>query len=74
MCLHAAQVFDRHTGREYGFGKCRLSNPPHTTELNLMMKCRDYRPITWNLKGTLPDLVSKQQWQILETNGSKQKG
>ena len=36
MCLHAAQVFDRQTGREYGFGKFCLSNPPRATELNLL--------------------------------------
>ena len=36
MCLHAAQVFDRQTGREYGFGKFRFSNPPRVTELHLL--------------------------------------
>ena len=37
MCLHAAQVFDCQTGREYGFGKFRLSNPSRATELNLLI-------------------------------------
>ena len=36
MCLHAAQVFDRQTGREYGFGNFRLSNPSRATELHLL--------------------------------------
>ena len=36
MCLHAAQVFDRQTGREYGFGKFHLANPPRATQLNLL--------------------------------------
>ena len=36
MCLHAAQVFDCQTGREYGFGNFCLSNPPGATELHLL--------------------------------------
>ena len=36
MCLHAAQVFDRQTGREYGFAKFHLANPPRATQLNLL--------------------------------------
>ena len=37
MCFHAAQVvFDRQTGKEYGFGNFCLSNPPRATELHLL--------------------------------------
>ena len=36
MCLHAAQVFDRQTGKIYGFGKFCLLNPTRATELNLL--------------------------------------
>ena len=36
MCLHAAQVFDCQTGREYRFGNFCLSNPPRATELHLL--------------------------------------
>ena len=36
MCLHAAQVFDRQTGKEYEFGNFRLSNLPRATELHLL--------------------------------------
>ena len=36
MCLHATQVFDCQTGKEYGFGKFCLSNSPGATELNLL--------------------------------------
>ena len=36
MCLHANQVIDRQTGREYRFGKFCLSNSSHATQLNLL--------------------------------------
>ena len=39
-----------------------------------MKNWQDSKPITSNLKGTLLDLESRQQWQNLGTNISQQKG
>ena len=50
LCLQAAQVFDRQTGREYGFRNFRLSNPPCATELHLLTNKEPARLQTNNLK------------------------
>ena len=36
VCLQAAQVFNCQTGREYGFRKFCLLNPPHASEVNFI--------------------------------------